>query len=40
MPNEQVDGSDLCAHHLAKAVEDWRSILTIHISGDSIEVTP
>jgi hypothetical protein len=31
--SEQVDGSDLCAHHLARAVEDYRSILTIHTPG-------
>jgi hypothetical protein len=31
---EQVDGSDLCAHHLARAVEDYRNIVSIHAPGE------
>ena len=31
--SEQVDGSDLCAHHLARAVEDYRNIISAHVPG-------
>jgi len=32
--SEQVDGSDLCAHHLARAVEDYRNIISVHVPGE------
>lgn len=32
--SEQVDGSDMCAHHLAAAVEDYRRIVSIHLPGE------
>ena len=28
--SEQVDGTDLCAHHLSNAVNDYRRIMTEH----------
>ncbi len=33
--SEQVDGSDLCAHHLAQAVEDWRNIVSAPSPGEA-----
>lgn len=36
--SEQVDGSDLCSHHLAMAVEDYRRILSVHVPGEPGEV--
>lgn len=32
--SEQVDGSDLCSKHLARAVEDYRAIINTHLFGE------
>lgn len=33
--SEQVDGSDLCAHHLAAAVREYNEIIAAHALGES-----
>jgi hypothetical protein len=34
-PNEQLPGSELCAHHLAEAVREWNEILAAHALGEA-----
>ncbi|MGO8957299.1 MAG: hypothetical protein ACLQFR_08035 [Streptosporangiaceae bacterium] len=29
--SEQVDGSDLCAHHLAEAAREFQAIIAAHV---------
>lgn len=33
--SEQVDGSDLCAHHLAAAAREYNEIIAAHTLGEA-----